>query len=233
MKQGLVVLSAALVAVAILLPLWGQSEASEPRVWIPEYCGFKMGTIEFSMCVENEIPLTSMTFDVLYDEAVYPRPGICIDERAHGCFMNWASIVGGVRISMVYDSIEAGSGPLVFFRFDEPEGLECGERIEFTVGSLALSDVEGHSSQYENLTASLPVRYLGDVNEDCRINVVDVYMCAINAVIGLPGPLQGCIVWALDVDEDGEFSILDAIALVEIIFGHGYPKTERGEPIRD
>jgi hypothetical protein len=227
MKRGLIFFLAVLFALAIVLPGQGQSKAAEPLVWIPEYCGFRMGTIEFSLWVENEFPLTSMAFDLLYDDTAFSGPGVFIDERAHGCFMYLASIAGGVRISVVCDSIGAGSGPLISFRFDEPDSLECRTSIDFTVSNLTVTDSGGHLYERENLTASLPVRYLGDVTGDCEVNVIDALAVA-NFIISLPPPLQGCVYWAMDVNYDDRHNILDVLAILDIVLGYGYPEKGRG-----
>ena len=221
MKHGIIVTLVLLITLTGALPSQEQNESIQPRVWIPEYCGFTKGVVEFTIQVENDIPLTTVTFDVLFDENLFSGPSIFIDERAHGCFMYWASVDGGVRIAAVCDSVASGSGPLIHFRYGEPESLECRTSIQCTISNFALTDGGGSVYENENLTASLPVRYLGDVTGDCEINVLDALVAA-HAIIGLD--LLGCDLWAMDVNNDNQYNILDVLAIIDIVLGYGYPE---------
>ena len=206
-----------------------ESECSPPVVWIPDTCGFKRGTVEFSIYAENDIPLSAMQCDLLFHPGVGSFLHISLDERAHECRVDYSSIEGGVRSAVECTEIDTGCGPLVTFFFEEPEEVVCRGSIELSVRGVSLADAEGNSYQFDHISGFLPIRYLGDVNWDCELNVLDAVL-GVARIIGLPPPVSSCDMWALDVTSDGIYTILDILSIIDIILGYGYP--EKGvEPV--
>jgi hypothetical protein len=66
-----------------------------------------------------------------------------------------------------------------------------------------------------SFTAVMAIPQIGDVNEDGRIDIIDVVWVA-NIILGIYQPTQGQE-WAADTYRDGSINILDAMKLVNII----------------
>jgi hypothetical protein len=123
-----------------------------------------------------------------------------------------------VPLAGAYTALEYGPGMDAAIRYGD------GYRLAYFVTGLEY--IEPLSGSSETLRAGLMdniVNWLqfvpsrGDVNEDGKINILDV-VWTVNIILGLatPTPSQS---WAADFTHDSTVNILDAIAIVNDILG--------------
>ncbi len=105
----------------------------------------------------------------------------------------------------------AGANSSHPFVFKLAEGTQS-HHVDFAL-SVTLNG--GVDTVNVSFTAVMAIPQIGDVNEDGRIDIIDV-VWVVNIILGIYQPTQGQE-WAADTYRDGSIDILDAMKLVNII----------------
>ena len=97
--------------------------------------------------------------------------------------------------------------------------------VYFAFGCEGIQATSGNDDQIRGALIDNIIRWfnyvpsVGDVNQDGRMNIMDVLM-AVNIVLGVVEPTSSQT-WAADCNDDGLINIMDVIGIVNVVLGIG------------
>lgn len=175
-----------------------------------------------SLDMENDVEVAALQVDILFDTACSNVTGIGITPRSKDLdIFNWAHIEGGIRIAMtgIGHSIAPGQGPVAVIFFQKNYCPESCDSWDIT-RAVAADPLGGEIpvSKIDDCLFPMHPEYKGDVNEDNKIDILDVVL-GIRCVLGLDNDVTQQGLWAADYNGDGEINIKDIIQIVNEILG--------------
>ena len=216
-----------LIILMLLLCLFSNVVLAQTNIElsIPDICATPRDSVEIIVDMVNPVSVWDISFLLILDPQSVSilkrqllRKSICGGRR---CGLSWHSESGGFRYSCgcfpIYDSMMCCNDPLMKVTIELKESMMCGDQLPIQFSDVTVHSWDEPFDSVEIKNGTVFVFLKGDVNLDCKVNVLDVVNTT--RIITAAYEPEGCERWAADWNSDEEINALDVIGIVNIILG--------------
>ena len=179
-----------------------------------------IGDQEFTINLNNDYTYAAFQFDLYLPEGITisscsagnrlpANTNLQMQQQADGSY-RFIAVPPDLK-----SNINGTSGSIINITVTANSSVSFGSLTGY-FRNIKLSDAKGEGNTYNEMSFSMTVLKLGDVNDDGDVDIADA-VCIVNHIVGKPNTTF--VEAVADANGDGDIDIADAVHIVNLVVG--------------
>jgi hypothetical protein len=172
--------------------------------------------VQFPVYLTSLDELCDMTFQLTFYEALAPEmASLVLSAKAAGYNLSYTEEEPNVFVvSLIGGRLPAGNTQLLTINVPIPKEMPTGTSYQVKINQVSVTETNGETQTASTRNGRVSVYKRGDTNGDNQVDVIDV----TNFSSFLAGDTPEVFIDEVsDVNEDGDYSVVDVTGICEII----------------